>query len=70
MTGKVKVAARPTFFPDDLIHSGEQFSSAESYEANPRSRAASQRWSSPAMRTDDLDATTGDIQLNLDSRAT
>src|SRR5208282_2923374 len=37
--------------------------------ANSRSRAAGQRWSSPTMRTDYLDATTGDTQLNLDWRA-
>jgi hypothetical protein len=47
----------------------KKFSTRQILNANSRSRAAGQRWSSPAMRTDYLDATTGDIQLNLDWRA-
>jgi hypothetical protein len=39
----------------------KQFSTRQILNAKPRSRAAGQRWSSPTMRTDDLDATTGDI---------
>jgi hypothetical protein len=47
----------------------KQFSTRQILNENSRSRAAGQRWSSPTMRTDYLDATTGDIQLNLDWRA-
>jgi hypothetical protein len=48
----------------------EQFSTREILKAKLPEPGGESRWSSPVMRTDYLDAATGDIPWKPDSRAT